>query len=737
MNQPGVHWWFQSTTGLAVMSHNGSASRSGQLGTVTAFHTAYDQGYRWFQVDALPSKAGLISRHAIFGRKWGYDKKDREAIAQALPDVPTLHELLTDPKMGDAYWNIEMKSAKGTDSLLRLFSVLKHEGKDLSTMMLSSPMRPGVLKAVAAKFPEVALAAPVVHGGVFGVRFLGSRRATTPKGAYDCQQCFYRFVRSARTTGRRPLRQAWTIGNTKTLDKALTAKAQPIVDSRTLTIRRRLDDEAPPIIGKSRTPDPTTMKVDVLALGGGGWRGAFGGIGAVMYFDDAGEWQNIKDVVGISGGSFAVAALSGRPEGMDPKAADEAPEVTPTDAMKQLLDRLSVASRRTARIITVGAVLAILLAIAVRAIAMMWWDSNRALAVVFVALVVLSSSFLARLFASVRWTSIVKMVYGKQMMRAKRGPSGRSFAIGATGLNDGTLYSFTSDPDAEKEMWLKDRTLATPLGRRQLAYAVVRATSLPGLGQLGVGKIYPNCKHAGTRHSKTCEWVPDKLVDGGLSGIFGRQLVRVKPHDASVEPLVVIVDAGRTLVVNNDGTLKDRLTGMGERASALVLLARWLKVSLEVGYRDELKRVEDGRVADGFRYRLVRLAEEEMHPGRDEEGFSRRRNNDLNRLYVLRDVVHSFSLLKSSKTNSNRAIVVAIAACALEREYEPDLDHILERIGQRLGRGHDLADVWREIRVPLLGVPGTQLLELGPEEVRRADAIDERPRLTEMVNESS
>ena len=48
--------------------------------------------------------------------------------------------------------------------------------------------------------------------------------------------------------------------------------------------------------------------------------------------------------------------------------------------------------------------------------------------------------------------------------RAKRGPSGRSFAIGATGLNDGTLYSFTSDPDAEKEMWLKDRTLATPLG---------------------------------------------------------------------------------------------------------------------------------------------------------------------------------------------------------------------------------------------------------------------------------
>src|SRR5438128_2221167 len=89
---------------LAAMSHNGSARTRGQDGTSSAFRKAYDAGWRWFQVDALPTKAGLISRHAWNGRNRRYGRMDKEQLAKELPDVPLLADLLeTYP---DVRWNI-------------------------------------------------------------------------------------------------------------------------------------------------------------------------------------------------------------------------------------------------------------------------------------------------------------------------------------------------------------------------------------------------------------------------------------------------------------------------------------------------------------------------------------------------------------------------------------------------------------------------------------------------------
>ena len=712
------------------MSHNGSANRSELLGTVTAFHTAYDQGYRWMQVDALPIKSGLISRHATFGRHWGFRKKDRGEIADRLPDVPTLDEIMRDSKLHDVYWNIEMKSAKGLASLRELLARLKNDGRDLSTIMISSPMRPSVLKAIASEFPEVALAAPVVHGGVFGKRFLGAKRAETARGPYDCQQCYHRFVRPRRATANVPVRQAWTITNSKTFDRAVGRCAHPIIDSLKVPVRRCPDESWATTADPTSTDPGESQTVDALALGGGGWRGAFGGIGAVMYFAETDEWKHIRDVVGISGGSFAVAALSAQPDDERPGVDDPAP------ALRTLLERLSVAARRTARIVTIGVVVTAALAYLVDRVVVRLWHINRPATIVFLALVLMTSSFLARLYTSARWNSIVKMVYRKDRMRTQGCQPERRYAIGATGLNDGRLYSFTSDPIGDKARRVNNQNnTATPLGDYRLSFAVVRATSLPGLGQLGVGKIYPDCAHVGTKHRKTCVWVPDKLVDGGLTGIFGRHLVQVKSADPAVKPLVVVVDAGRKLVVNNDGNLKDRATGVGERASALLLLTRWLKVALEDAYRGELRRVADGHKSRHYRYQLVRLAEEEDHPGHDQHGFSQQRHDDLNRLYTLRDQVHSFSLMKSSRNSANRAISVAVAACALDREREPQISRILERVGQRLGRGNELAELWNGIRVPLLGAP-RQFPKLGPEQVRGSEPTDKGPGLLEMAGES-
>jgi hypothetical protein len=748
-----THPWFGSTAGIAVTSHNGSSSRASTLGTRTSFRKAYRAGYRWFQVDALPIKGDLLSRHAIFGRSLRYSGKTREQLARLLPDVPTLYELLTDPELAGSNWNIELKSRKGLPALLELIGRLHSEGFDVRRLLISSPVRPAVVKGVANAFPTVALAAPFVHGGVFGVRFLGSGRARTSVGAYHCQQVWSPLVRVGRGPVERlrrrigasppPLRQAWTIGNRSTLDRVLRAGAQPIVTSHALTIRRSLAGQ-PPL--PTSTPVDLAKEVtaqlyqapEALALGGGGWRGAFGGIGAVMYFTHRKMFEGIHDIVGISGGSFTVAALA-REQPPDP-TDDPEPQVV---AMRQLLRALEGAGRQTLSIL--GIVVTGLVAVAgVAGVVMLsaWHGQSNGVTPWLIPLL-LVSSFLIRAAVSLRWKLILKGVYGSAPMvrvgpDVDRSAPCRRYAIGATGLSDGYLYSFTSDPEHDVNRWRQDRTLATPLGGHRLADVVARATSLPGLGQLGVGRIWlPTCDH--DRHRRRdrhqCDNIPDRLVDGGVSGIFGRGLIQARARGPQKpEPTeVVVVDAGRSLAVERR-SLGNRVARLGQRSSALMLLSRWLKVAMDVSYREELKYVRDGNVVDAHRFRLVRLAEEEdpfdavTGTVRNASKISLHRRDDLNRLYVLRDQVHQFSLMRVNRTNANRTIVVAVAACALEFEHEPDIPAMLEAIGVRLGRGRQLTDVWHGVRVPLLGEP----LQLGPPEVRSPQPLDHRPAAFEV-----
>jgi hypothetical protein len=234
---PPVHPWFHSEPALMVTSHNGDEGKYAKTGTRRAFNDGYRDGYRWFQVDALPIKGGLVSSHSIFGRRPGYLRLSQVEVERRLGDVPSLHELLTHASMPEARWNIEMKSKRGLESLLALLESIGGERPDRSWIMISSPMRPSVLRAVSERYDDVALAAPVVHGGVFGVTIpvLGRllRRPATP---YACEQVFHPFVRRHRPD--RPLRQAWTITNLRRFQRVIRAGAHPIVDSRRLKLGR-------------------------------------------------------------------------------------------------------------------------------------------------------------------------------------------------------------------------------------------------------------------------------------------------------------------------------------------------------------------------------------------------------------------------------------------------------------------------------------------------------------------
>jgi hypothetical protein len=437
-----------------------------------------------------------------------------------------------------------------------------------------------------------------------------------------------------------------------------------------------------------------------------------------MYLAEAGKWADVREVVGISGGSFAVAALSSQLSDNQSGQESTAGKDDPTAALRELLAGLERAARLVrwiiGRAIIVLALIAGLLVVAFRSA---FYDHTFGLLAVS-GISLLFTSLIIRLVFSVRWRSIVRRVFPDAQMR-QRGPAGRAdessdgtrrYAIGTTGLSDGQLYSFSSDRQGDLERWRNDPLMAIPLEPLSLATIVARATSLPGLGQLGFESLYmPSCDHPGSGHGASCERVPDRLVDGGISGIFGRGLVTPRTEPPQIDrPAFVVVDAGRKLNRNNGSSSRHRLSRLLERLLAVVLLSRWLIVALDIAYRSELKQVADGSVEDGYEFRLVRLAEEEELPLRDDMTVARAAM--LNRLYALRDKAHELSLLGVSRKSANRAMTVAVAACALEFEPEPDMKLILDRIGQRLGRGMELTDAWTGVYAPLLGEPA----ELGP-----------------------
>ncbi|MET0457702.1 MAG: hypothetical protein ABW195_00535 [Ilumatobacteraceae bacterium] len=700
--------WFASDTGAVLMSHGGLAAKRCDSSTMDAFVAAYEKGYRWFQVDAVRRDGQLVAYHSALGRAIALRPAARRRLAAAVP----LGCLLRSPSLAGARWNIEVRSSQTCDMLLALLDSMTADER--SNVMISAPFHGSILRKVAGRWPEVALAAPVWHGGGCGIRFSTPGRANIDGREYDCQQVYHRLIRSKARTANRPLRQAWTIRNNKAFHRAVDRGVSATIEASCIELPWREPS------GRITSQRPREFpQVSALALGGGGWRSAFGAIGAVMYLSHQCEqrtakygisdgWGAVRQVVGVSGGSFAVAAL----------ATEDIDDSDPATPLQRLIGQLERAGGDVAGVVrSVGLVVGLLFAAAC-ALGAIAWTQRLVVAAILLALVVAGLSFLVRLTIGQLTRSVVTRVFGDARMRALHSspPDDRErcYRIGATGLNDGNGYAFTTHAQHDRlrraeELDHSTRTeVPFALEHFHLADAVARSTFLPFLGQTGRRRLYLCSPHESSAHTDSCS-VPDRLADGGMASIFGRRLVEpAAPTPAGADlPVLLVVDGGRGLRIDRGRSTADLAHHLLERLSAVYHLARWLQVSFEIAYRADLQRVADHQPSDGYECRLVRLAENEVVPkpvdGEPKWEISQRRQDDLNRLILLRDRVHSFSLLRAGRQNIDRGIAVAVAACALEFEEEPDIPHLLEEIGGALGRSDRLASLWTMI--PVMGVP--------------------------------
>ncbi len=681
------HPWFESPTGVVVMSHHGRVSRKAREGTVAAMVAAYDLGYRWFQIDVVPIKDDLISMHAVFGRRIGFRRRTLEQVRARIPYVSTLRELLDHPGMPEARWNIEVKTRT---ALPVLISELKHS-KALSRVMVSAPAHPGIVREVRETFGSlVAVSAPLMHGGVFGRAF------TSPRIDHDGMQVYRPFGRRARRVhGTGPTRvQSWTIHKPDHLQACIADTCDPVVRDSDVATRERLralgvwpefdepeiqpppeievppEFQPPPEIEAPPEFQPPP-EIEVLMLGGGGWRGAFGSIGSLAYLVSTDRWRHVRHVVGLSGGSFVIGAMGAH------DVDDDRPWPLLASLTKDVIGL---------RWWMYGAIAGLALPVAAVALLVWWW-------VPMLLMVPTILLYLSRQVISVEWRWMMKRLFHDSGPRAE---GKRRYVVCATGRSSarphffvtGDLTELQADGSRRGEDWGR----VVPAGWTWTD-AVVSSTALPWvngyrtetdrrLGRAGRGEV---------------------LIDGGVVGIFGRQWFdrALLGTSAGDSKRTLAIDTGRKL--RTGGRLIERITSL----STVGLLSRWVQIALDASFRKEIERADraeneatSGRVV----MNLVRVAETDEGDHHEDEALW---HEVARRLEHGRCIVRRFGLTGLSTRNCLTTVVVAVVACLVDIEGIAELDAVddqlrdidqrLHEIGERLGVGPNLAMIWAEL----------------------------------------
>ncbi len=688
------------------MSHHGLSGDGAPDGSLEAYRAAYALGYRWFQLDVVPIKDDLISLHSRFGVRRGCTGRPLDVVRRRLGyDVPTVGELLGHPGLEHARWNIELK---GRASVPLLIELLKDSPASVR-VLVSAPMHPFALRELRDTFGDLlAIAAPVHHGGALGFAFMRSLHA------YDSVQVHHWFarrrVKPPGRAGRLPQVQVWTIDKPNVLDAVVELGCHPIVGrsdaatrdlliaagrwadiphpgpsgavpseavpseavlsdavlSEAVLSEAVLSDAAPDVeLAEQqvrRDGDAVGLEpIKLLMLGGGGWRGAFGAIGAVMYLHDTQRWSDVRDVVSISGGSFVAAALG----------ADGVDDTDPSAALSDLIrGLLSIGGPVRRRLAALGLLLPLGVAPPVLLLATRW----------------LASKF---------WRNLLRRVFGD---RGPRQSGAHRYVICATGRESAMPHYFCA---GDRHDNIEGHDVAGPdvagpdadPGRQWIIRDVVlSATALPWV--------------TGTRTRNRRDVLDSSdrgrgevLIDGGVTGMFGNQFFQRPPWATASGDGVrtLVVDSGR--VHRRGGRVLEWVTSM----STVAMLGRWLQIALDSAFRNEVYRtsaaspIRASADAVPLWTHLVRVAETDeadLHsPGWT---FSER----ARRIEHGRRIVHRFGLTGLNERNALTTIVVAVAACAAEFEADPSIESISARlhdIGARLGVGNKLADVWQAL----------------------------------------
>jgi hypothetical protein len=409
-----------------------------------------------------------------------------------------------------------------------------------------------------------------------------------------------------------------------------------------------------------------------LFLSGGGHRATIGSAGAICALVDLGNWNEVTEVISVSGGSVTNAALvrgHTSEHSRDLPTADDAKLVgDPRPALKDLIDRLlgdRASLVATPTRVAIMAFFVVSFALLALGFAAALGVGSLRLPTALVLLLGMSTPFvvvmLFRQGLGWLWSDIVKALVDGRKVALAPSNAPRRYLFCASGLSSGVPYYFWAQGDAPTVTWGE-----LLQGGYSLHDAVLASTSLPGVGAVRAPSASRN----------------EVLVDGGVSGIFGQQReVSFERHAKDAfrgEVQRVAIDAGRHSVAYKEGM--SPLT----RFSILFALSRWLKASLEATYINDLGDFKGGH--------LVRLCRDPSMPataGVHGAALDRAREETSN-----------LGLFGVNRATTVDALISGYVATRLA--FQPsvasdDLQLGLTSAGTALGLGDSLTLRWQEL----------------------------------------
>ncbi|MFN3255812.1 MAG: hypothetical protein ACE37B_08950 [Ilumatobacter sp.] len=440
-----------------------------------------------------------------------------------------------------------------------------------------------------------------------------------------------------------------------------------------------------------------------LLLSGGSHRATLGAMGAVGYFlwseetapPDAGatdRWSDVNEVVSVSGGSILNGTLAAHPSATNGETLGVLADLRRRLAGDGLLPHRT--PRRlalTTGLLTVAAVAvwAVLAAGGVVGPDQLASSPWALLVGVTVAPVVIGVA--RRLVA--RYQRDVLEVVTDAARPLDTAPGKRRHIMCASGLSSGVPYYFVVGGETPFE---PAYGAALSSGYR-ISDAVAASTALPGLGQVRA----PG------------EFRRELLVDGGVSGGFGEQVattqIRRRPSDTwRNDGDWFAVDAVRHLQSDS------RLGQLARSLSTTLLISRWLKVSLEATYVNDLIDLGPGRYARVWSPNELPASRppstavfRDGSAASDAAGDDRLASPERARLGELQQDVSVMGLFSLNERTVDLGIVVGFVS-TLEVRRGLTVARVtegLDWLDQRLSTGGRLREIWEGPGTSRLGTP--------------------------------
>ncbi len=322
-----------------------------------------------------------------------------------------------------------------------------------------------------------------------------------------------------------------------------------------------------------------------------------GSIGTILYLIQAGVWADVDEIVSVSGGSTASAAILVHGGDSDDDT------ITGMRTLFERAVRDRVLPTRTPRRVAlsaatlltfVGLMLVVLGAVGRGPVPM---PDNRVVALLIGLSTVPIASLVSRRALAALLTDYLQTLLDPKALLDAYGARRRQHVFCVTGLSSGVPYYFWAgggtafgaggklsgprmarDPNA---MWG---------AALQAGYGVVEAVyssgALPGIARVRSPQPFTADDQSVLAPER------ELLVDGGVTGIFGDQIAHRwawSPMDSyrGDQPSTYVVDGGRHIRATG------RAANFLGRLSVSVLLSRWLKVSLEATYVNDLIALTD------------------------------------------------------------------------------------------------------------------------------------------------